>query len=359
MKNKIVDNKIKTKLQLIKPYVYGRPSISSVTIRFTILLLIQVIMLVLTKSYSAVAVVGSAFLGSAAAASLNYLISHDQPFELLNILTQGIIIGLLLPENYPLITVFFISLATLFISKSILFKSINSWINVPCFAVIIAWFIGRIHFPSFLVTADLVTARNTSVYLIQNGSYPVYEFDSVITSFLNSTVFDWFKITVPEGFVSLLWDSHSVIPAFRFNIITIISSIIIFSDNAFSGIIPTLFLLIYAVLVRVFSPFMFGGVLNQGDVILAMLTSGTLFCATFLIQWFGTIPITALGKVILGIISGLLAFLIMGCGTSPIGMVYTVLLTNIANMLIRVFEEKANITTTTKVISKLLAKGDN
>lgn len=359
MKNKLSDNKIKSNLQLIKPFVYERPSISSVTIRFTILLLVQLIMLVATKSYSAVAVVLSAILGAAAAASLNYLISHDQPFESLNLITQGIILGLLLPENYPLVTVFFISFTTLFISKSILFRSINSWINVPCLAVIIAWFIGSTHFPSFLVTSDLITVRNASVYLIQNGNYPIYEFDSVITAFLNSTVFEWFKITVPEGFVSLLWDSHSVIPAFRFNIITIISSIIIFSDNAFSGIIPSLFLLVYAVLVRLFAPFMFGGFFNQGDVLLALLTSGTLFCTTFLIQWFGTIPITAAGKIILGFISGILAFLIMGCGTSPVGMVYTVLITNVANMLIRVFEEKANITTTSKVISKLLAKGDN
>ena len=36
--------------------------------------------------------------------------------------------------------------------------------------------------------------------------------------------------------------------------------------------------------------------INQGDMLLALLTSGTLFCATFLMQWYATIPVTVFGK---------------------------------------------------------------
>ena len=85
-----------------------------------------------------------------------------------------------------------------------------------------------------------------------------------------------------------------------------------------------------------------GGNINSGDILLALLTSGTLFTATFLIQWFGTTPITLAGKIIYGCIAGCMAFFITGCGTSPIGMVYTVLVSNIVNLLIRYFEEKNN-----------------
>ena len=45
-------------------------------------------------------------------------------------------------------------------------------------------------------------------------------------------------------------------------------------------------------------------------------------------------------KIILGILSGLFAFFVTGPGTSPIGMVYTVLITNFANIFIRSFQEK-------------------
>ncbi|MCR5188617.1 MAG: RnfABCDGE type electron transport complex subunit D [Treponema sp.] len=353
------DKKEKSKVLFIKPFMYKRPSISSVVIRMLVLLSIQAIMLLFTKSYSAFTVIIASTLGAVCASAINYLISHDQPFNIMNIITQGMMIGLLLPEKYPLVIVFFISFTSLSISRCLVFKSINSWINCSAVAVIIAWIIGASYFPPFTITADLIPLRNSSLYLIQNGSFPIYSFDASITAFLNSTVFDWFKVTIPEGYISLLWDSHSIIPAFRFNIITIISSIIIFSDNAFSGIIPSLFLIIYGLLVRLFAPLMFGGYFNQGDILLAIFSSGTLFCATFMIQWYGTIPTTVTGKVVLGILSGILAFFIVGCGTSPIGIAYTVLITNIISMFIKAFEEKQNLVSTVRVVNKIAAKGGN
>ena len=138
----------------------------------------------------------------------------------------------------------------------------------------------------------------------------------------------------------MLWDTKSIIPAFRFNLLTVIASIVLFSDNSFSLLIPSIFIFVYAVLVRVFFPFMSGGELNQGDIILALLTSGTLFASVFMIQWFGTHPMTAIGKIIYATFAGILAFFIVGCGTSPVGMIYVVIICNILNLMIRQLEEK-------------------
>ena len=340
MKSQSIDLKLQKKLQNINPFVYVRPSISAVTVRILVLLLIQVVMLLLTKSYNAAILIGTTALGGIAAASVNFLIYHEKPFQFLNIIVQGIFIGFLLPQEFPVVVAFFITFFTLIISRCIFFKSVNCWINICCVAVMIAWFIGRQYFPQFIITKDLISLKNSSVYLLQNGSFPIYSLDSTITSFLNEKVFSIFKVTIPEGFVSLLWDTNSSIPAFRFNLLTIISSVIIFADNAFSFIIPTLMLCVYAVLIRLFGPIFFGGSFNQGDIILAFLTSGTLFCSVFLIQWYGTVPIFLSGKIILGILAGIIAFLVTGAGTSPIGMVYTVLITNFANIFIRTFQEK-------------------
>lgn len=350
--------KIKNQKLSVNPFVYIRPSLSIISIRFLILLSLQVIMLLFTKSFNAFFVVLFSVAGSLFAAFLNRVVSKNELYEVMSTVIQGLFIGLLLPENYPLFTVFVISFSTLFVARSLIFRSINSWINVSVFAIIMAWIIGKNYFPTFTITTDIIPLRNSSVYLIQNGNFPVYSFDASVTSFLNSTIFKLFKVSIPEGFISLLCDTHCVIPAFRFNLLTIISSVVIFSDNSFSGIIPTVFLVVYGLLVRLFAPFMFGGLINQGDIILAFLTSGTLFCAVFLIQWFGTVPISLSGKFTLGFFAGLLAFLIIGSGTSPIGMVYTVLLTNIVSMIIRVFEEKNNLLVTAKVVNKLIAKGE-
>lgn len=343
MNNISIDLKLQKKMQNINPLFFIRPSIYAVNIRFLFLLALQYAMLLITKSYDAAIVIGSSTLGGIAAASINFLIFHEKPFHFLNIILQGMVIGFLLPQEYPIVIVFFITFFTLVISRCVLFKSINCWINVCCVAVLIAWFIGRRFFPQFIITSDLVPLKNSSVYLIQNGSFPIYSFDSTITNFLNTKLFSFFKVTVPEGFVSLFWDTHSSIPAFRFNLLTIISSIIIFSDNAFSGIIPSLMLIVYGILVRLFAPMIFGGDFNQGDILLAFLTGGTLFCSVFLIQWYGTVPIYLGGKILLGVLAGIIAFLIMGVGTSPIGIIYTVLITNFANIFIRAIQEDKKI----------------
>ena len=343
MNNISIDLKLQKKMQNINPLFFIRPSIYAVNIRFLFLLALQYAMLLVTKSYDAAIVIGSSTLGGIAAASINFLIFHEKPFHFLNIILQGMVIGFLLPQEYPVVIVFFITFFTLVISRCVLFKSINCWINVCCVAVLIELFIGRRFFPQFIITSDLVPLKNSSVYLIQNGSFPIYSFDSTITNFLNTKLFSFFKVTVPEGFVSLFWDTHSSIPAFRFNLLTIISSIIIFSDNAFSGIIPSLMLIVYGILVRLFAPMIFGGDFNQGDILLAFLTGGTLFCSVFLIQWYGTVPIYLGGKILLGVLAGIIAFLIMGVGTSPIGIIYTVLITNFANIFIRAIQEDKKI----------------
>ena len=358
MKSQSIDLKLQKKLQNINPFVYVRPSISAVTVRILVLLLIQVVMLLLTKSYDAAILIGTTALGGIAAASVNFLIYHEKPFQFLNIIVQGIFIGFLLPQEFPVVVAFFITFFTLLISRCIFFKCVNCWIHICCVAVMIAWFIGRQYFPQFIITKDLISLKNSSVYLLQNGSFPIYSLDSTITSFLNEKVFSIFKVTIPEGFVSLLWDTNSSIPAFRFNLLTIISSVIIFADNAFSFIIPTLMLCVYAVLIRLFGPIFFGGSFNQGDIILAFLTSGTLFCSVFLIQWYGTVPIFLSGKIILGILAGIIAFLVTGAGTSPIGMVYTVLITNFVNIFIRTFQEK-NIPNNQSVTQESWNKSEN
>ena len=356
MTDKINDKKLKNSRISVKPFVYSIPSISSVSIRFLVLLSIQVIMLLLTGSFNAFLVVMISLLGSLTAAVINYYVRKEALYNIMNIAIQGLFIGLLLPETYPLPMVFVISFSTIVISRCLIFKSINSWVNVPAVAIIIAWYIGNKYFPQFAVNSEILNMRNSSVYLIQNGYFPIYSFDSPVTAFLNKNIFSLANVSIPEGFVSLFWDSHSIIPAFRFNLITIISSIIIFSDNAFSLIIPSVFLSVYTILVRLFVPYLFGGSINQGDMLLALLTSGILFCSLYLIQWYGTIPVTVFGKIILGIFSGIIAFLIIGCGTSPVGMAYTIILSNIICMIIRIFEEKKNDLYTGKVIMKYSAK---
>ena len=65
------------------------------------------------------------------------------------------------------------------------------------------------------------------------------------------------------------------------------------------------------------------------------MTSGTLFCSVFLLAWMGTTPVTTPGKIIYGAVAGVIAFFIVGCGTSPAGTIFTVILVNIISLLLQ------------------------
>lgn len=331
---------LQNKRVCIKPYIYEKPSISAVSIRILILLLLQFALLILTKSFNAVIVIFCTTLGALLASIVHYLVIRKNKFLSLTNLIQGIMIGMLLPQNYPPVTALFISFITLLIFKYIFETSENFWINIVSVSVLIAYFIGKIYFPDFIITTDLFNVKNPSVQLINQGVFPIYDFDVSFTNYLNANILSYFKVTLPQGIISMLWDTQSVIPAFRFNLLTIIASIVLFADNSFSLLIPSIFLFVYSLFVRLFFPYVSGGELNQGDIMLALLTSGTLFVAVFMIQWFGTHPMTVIGKIIYAFTAGVYAFIVVGGGTSPIGMIYVIVISNIINLLIRQIEEK-------------------
>ena len=64
-----------------------------------------------------------------------------------------------------------------------------------------------------------------------------------------------------------------------------------------------------------------------------------MIAAFLLLQWPGTTPLTIVGKVIYGVLAGVFAFLIMGAGTSPIGAMFVILLSNLISPLIQLLED--------------------
>lgn len=342
----------------IRPYVYQRPSITSICIRMFILLALQIAALLMTGSYKAIGVIFASFAGSLCVYLVD-LILYRTPFHhSLYIMVQGLLTGFLLPETFPPAAVFFISFLVLLVTKNIFMELSNMWANMTAITVMIAWFIGQRFFPGFQINGDLLSVKNPSLFLISDGYFPANKFDSTITTFLNNNIFRFLKVSVPEGYVSMFWDTHSIIPAFRFNLLTIFSSIILYADDALDYFIPAIFLSVYLILVRVFAPVLYSGAINNGDILLAVLSSGTLFISTFLIQWFGTVPVTTIGKIVYASLAGVLAFLITGSGTSPVGMVFTIVICNVLNLIIRVLEENQNTRKLNRILAVETAKGE-
>ena len=141
MNKKYKEKKLKTSRISVKPYVYSIPSISSISLKILILLSLQVIMLLLSGSVSALFVILTTLSAALLAAFINYKITKEPLYNIMHTAIQGILFGLLLPETYPLVTAFVISFVTILIARTIVFKGINAWANVPAVAVVIAWYI--------------------------------------------------------------------------------------------------------------------------------------------------------------------------------------------------------------------------
>lgn len=327
----------------IRPFTYVTDSVTFDVSKILFLLLIQISLLFVSRSFQALLVIFAAILGSVGADHISKKVFGSKIgnyFSHLICVTQGIITGMLIPETYPPIVVFFVTLFVMMIVKNFFGGFSFAWANPAAFTVLVLWIIGTTCFPKYQISMDIISMRNPSQLLIENGTFQILPFDTSLTDTFNSAIFSLFKVSIPEGYVSLFWDTHSVIPAFRFNFITLLSSILIFSDNLNKLIVPGIFVCFYMLLVRLVTPFFCNGVMFQGDMILCMLTGGTLFCATFVLNWYGTTPMSYSGKIIYGLCAGIIAFLIAGPGTSPSGMVFTVITSNILSIFIQQWENR-------------------
>ncbi len=327
---------------LIRPFTYASQSVRNTSLTLLILLAVQLFMLLITESYSALLVVGCALAGSLCADAADKLYHKSYRLSDMTSAVQGIIAGMLLPSNFPPAAVFFITFFTMILLKYMFGGFANAWGNVSVIIAAVAWIVGMNAFPGQVLTKDLLQMRNPSYTLIQSGIFPVLKFDPPVTEALNNTLFGTLKVSIPDGYISMLWDTHSIIPAFRFNLITLISSIVLFSSGMLSMLIPVCFVATYGILVRFAGPLICGGAAGQGDILLALLTSGTLFSSVFVVQWYGTTPLTYAGKTVYGIICGVFAFLIAGCGTSSVGIVFTILCANIISPLIQAAEDRSD-----------------
>ncbi len=323
----------------LRPFVYSTPSVQTTSICICFFLISQIVMLCISKTYSAFAVILASVLACLAAEGIYCLFRRTFSFSWLLSFIQGVMIGLLLPVTYPPMGVFLIALFSMLFTKYAFGGFSSSWVNPVAITVALCYILNTSVFPAFQITGGDLQAKNASLSMIQRGIFPLHPKDEAVTNFLNNTVFKFFGMRIPEGYVSLFWDSGSVIPAFRFNMLTIITSLVLFAFEMVDILIPAIFLLTYALLVRFLpSSFFFATALN-GDILLAVLTSGTLFGTLFILQWYGTSPQTQWGKLLYGFLAGIAAFFIIGYGTSPNGYIFMVLVMNLVSLLLQVLEQ--------------------
>lgn len=323
----------------LRPFKYLVNSERTNSIFILSFLIPQILLLIISKSWNSIIIMLSCLCASLGVQFIDGLYKEKNLFSFIQSFIQGILISLFIPSNYPFWAIFIIAFLTLLICTKVLGGFAANWINPVVLTVSVAWLLGINIFPNYDISQDILLIRNPSLALIQNGTFNQLPCDSSITSFLNRSVFNIFAVSIPEGYVSLFWDTQSVIPAFRFNLVTIVSSIVLVALDIVKPLIPGIFVLVYSLLIYFIAPIFYSVSFGHGDILLALLTSGTLFSAIFLMQWAGTLPMSFWGKLVYGIFAGIIGFLIIGVGTSPVGSVFTILVLNLISPFIQSVEK--------------------
>ncbi|WP_149554187.1 RnfABCDGE type electron transport complex subunit D [Treponema pectinovorum] len=330
---------MKNKIEITsRPYKYLSFSVKTNSIVILSFLTLQVLLLFFTRSWANLILIFSTTFATCAVELIEFF-NRDKKncYNFITAAIQGILTGLFLPSTFPFYAAFFATFFVFFSCRFFIARYADNWINLPALTVALCWILGETLFPSFELSSEILFSKNPSLFLIQNGTFPMIDADPKITSFLNKTVFSLFGVSIPDGYVSLFWDTHSTIAAFRFNFITLISSLILFSFDVIKILIPGIFVLTYAILIYFILPLFYASP-THGDLFLAFCTSGFLMACLFLLQMAGTTPMTNLGKSLYAVIAGICAFLIVGAGTSPSGIVFTILFMNAVSPLIQYAE---------------------
>lgn len=327
------------KAESLRPFSYLTMSVGTVRKFILVMMVPQLIMLAITKSYASLLIVLSSAVASMLSEMVFCLLSKKK-MEYLSPLIQGILTGLLIPSAYSIVEIFFVVFVSMFLGKYVFGGFARSWINTVALSVAIAYMLNVQAFSTVAIGPEFLSNRNAALSYIQSPDFHILSADYAITSFLNRTVFKLFGIVIPDGYISFFWDTGFQIPAFRFNFITLLSSIVLMALDVIDMVVPFVFTAVYLLLVRFVCPIFTGAPACQGDMIFALFTSGTLFSTLYLLQWYGTVPITKSGKLIYASLAGLVAFLVMGYGNSSAGYVFMILIMNILSTLVQIFESR-------------------
>lgn len=322
------------------PFLLTHPTISKMSLITGLTLLPILILLAMERDVFALIGISLALLGSICAEMCYSIRAKKNTFGDGSLFIAGILIGLLLPSTLPVIVFFMVSFSGVLIARVLFGGAGSYWMNPVAAAVCIAYISHPSAFPDFLITANSVETIGDAFGALRLDHFTQLPVDQSITQNMNSFFLKIFGIKLPEGYITLFWNSPSVIPAFRYNLIILLSSIILISMSIIDWIVPLVFLLSYGLCIWFFSLLPFGAGFSNGDILFAFLTSGILFVAFYVLPEYSTTPRTQTGKAVSGLISGALAFFMCGLGGSSVGAVFTVILINTINPLIEYLERK-------------------
>ncbi|MDR2096512.1 MAG: RnfABCDGE type electron transport complex subunit D [Treponema sp.] len=164
--------------------------------------------------------------------------------------------------------------------------------------------------------------------------------DTAIRSFLNNMLFNTFGAVLPGGYIDLFQSSSPGIIADRGVLGLLLGSLFIISSQAGRTWASLAYLVVFGLVTRIAGALVPGGRFWQGDVLLYLLSGGTLAAAFILISDTVSSPKSRAGILAAAALSGFFSGLFRCLGREPYGAIYAVGLLNAFLPLIRKIENR-------------------
>lgn len=322
------------------PFILTRPTVSRMSVIAILALLPQIALLALEGDANALLNLLATLAGFALAELAESYADRKNAFDDGTAILSGILCGLLLPTSLGPFAAFLSALSGFLVARVVFGGLGCNWIHPVAVSVCIAYVSHGASFPQQLVSADGIRMAGDAFAALKLDNFALIPGDQGIADAANSGILSVFGMHLPEGYVTLFWNSPSLIPAFRYNTLTLAASIVLIACNAIDWIVPSVFLFTYAACVRFLSFVPLGLAPAGGNVLFSLLTSGTLFIAFFVLPDYSTTPRSRTGKAVSGLIAGIVAFLLCGPGGSPAGGIFTVIAAETVNPLIEYVENR-------------------
>jgi len=322
------------------PFFHTRPTVSRMSLVTAIALSPTLVCMAVAGDWRGLANVAIALVGSLAAELFQPATARKQDLRDGSVFVAALVAGLLFPTTInPIVCLG--STFTGYLVARVLFGGRGSgWLHPAAISVCIAYISGTAAFPVQTISSDSIRTVGEAFGALKLDNFAQLASDQSLTSSLNSGLLGALGIKLPEGYITLFCDLPSAVPAYRYNALVLVASIALLTLNVIDWVVPTVYLLSYSLLVYFLSLAPFTGVLGGGDILFALLTSGTLYTAFFLLPDCGTSPRTKLGRAFVGLVAGITAFGLCGPGLSPVGSAFTVVIVNAISPLVEYLEYK-------------------
>lgn len=317
----------------VPPFLHTSRSCKAINLSLLLLLLPQIAVLFLYHEIYAVLNIFSSTTATLICQSIVYY-KEKTTFKIpLEALLQGLFIGFFMPINMGFGFVFICAFLGFSITRVIFGKS-GRWVHSTTIILLIAY----ISYPDLFTFTQATKTLSAEVTPLSNSPFPFISLDAYITSFLNSNILNNLGITLPQGYISLFWNTSSLIPACRYNLLTIIASIIFLSFKIYDYTISIVFIFVYSFFVYCFSNMSEVSFLS-GDILSSIMGGGIMFMVFFLLGEPHSFPKTPLFKIIAGIIMAFVSFIISKEHVSFITLSFVSIIINIISPYIEEFEK--------------------